>query len=64
MCNSESILGSTLFNLYINDLPDVIKFSTIESYVDGTKIDFSFTSKHIDSCLRQALQSGVTQNTF
>ena len=33
-----SILGPTLFNLYMNYLPDVIKFSKIESYIDGTKI--------------------------
>ena len=46
-----SILGPTLFSLYMNDLPEVIKFSNIESYVDGTKIYFSFASKNIDSCL-------------
>ena len=47
-----SILGTTLFSLYMNDLPEVIKFSNIESYVDDTKIYFSFASKNIDSCLR------------
>ena len=46
-----SILGPTFFSLYMNDLPEVIKFSNIESYVDGTKIYFSFASKNIDSCL-------------
>ena len=48
-----SILGPTFFSLYMNDLPEVIKFSNIESYIDGTKIYFSFASKDIDSCLRQ-----------
>ena len=37
----------------MNDLPEVIKFSNIESYVDDSKIYFSFASKNIDSCLRQ-----------
>ena len=31
----------------MNDLPEVIKFSNIESYIDGTKIYFSFASKDI-----------------
>ena len=42
-----SILGPTFFSLYMNDLPEVIKFSNIESYIDGTKIYFSFASKDI-----------------
>ena len=48
-----SIQGPTLFSLYMNDPPEVIKFSDIESYVDDTKIHFSFASKGIDSCLRK-----------
>ena len=48
-----SIQGPTLFSLFMNDPPEVIKFSNIESYVDDTKIYFSFASKGIDSCLRQ-----------
>ena len=51
-----SILGPTFFSLYMNDLPEVIKFSNIESYVDGTKIYFSFASKNIDSCLRHVAE--------
>ena len=43
-------------DLYMNDLPDVIKFSTIESYVDDTEVYFSFVSKDIDSCLRQVAE--------
>ena len=50
------ILGPTLFSLYMNDLPEVIKFSNIESYVDGTKIYFSFASKNIDSCPRHVAE--------
>ena len=46
-----SILGPLLFSLYMNDLPSVVKFSSVESYVDDTKIYLSFSSKDIDSCL-------------
>ena len=65
-----SILGLTLFSLCMNDLPKVIKFSNIKSCVDDTKIYLSFTSKDIDSCLRQVaedlntFQSGITLTTF
>ena len=51
-----SILGLTLFSLYMNDLPKVIKFSNIKSCVDDTKIYLSFTSKDIDSCLCQVAE--------
>ena len=44
----------TLFSLYMNDLPEVIVLiSNLESYVDDTKICFSFASKDTDLCLRQ-----------
>ena len=33
-----SILGPTFFSLYMNDLPEDIKFSNIESYIDGTPV--------------------------
>ena len=46
----------TLFSLYMNDLPKVIKFNNIETYVDDTKIYFSFASKDIDSFLRQVAE--------
>ena len=66
-----SILGPTFFSLYMNDLPEVIKFSNIESYIDGTKIYFSFASKDTDSCLRQVAEdlqhvqkSGVAPTIF
>ena len=37
-----SILGSLLFNIYINDLPNVTKEPCLESYVDDSKIFLSF----------------------
>ena len=37
----------------MNGLPEVIKFSNIESYVDDIKIYSSSASKDIDSCLCQ-----------
>ena len=47
----------TLFSLYMNDLPEVIVLiSNLESYVDGTKICFSFASKDTDLCLRQGAE--------
>ena len=46
-----SILGPLMFSLYMNDLPSVVKFSSVESYVDNTKVYLSCSSKHINSCL-------------
>ena len=46
-----SILGPLLFSPYMNDLPSVVKFSSVESYVDDTKVYLSFSSKDIVSCL-------------
>ena len=40
----------------MNDLPEVIKFSDIESYVDDTMIYFSFASKDTDLSLRQVAE--------
>ena len=50
------IFGPTLFSRYMNDLPEVIKFSNTESYVEDIKIYFSSASKDIDSCLRQVTE--------
>ena len=36
-----SILGPLMFSLYMNDLPSVVKFSSVESYVDDTKVYLS-----------------------
>ena len=46
-----SILGPLMFSLYMNDLPSVVKFSSVESYVDDTKIYLSCSSENIDSCI-------------
>ena len=46
-----SILGPLLLSLNMNDLPSVIKFSSVESYVDDTKVYLSFWLKDSDSCL-------------
>ena len=45
-----SILGPLTFSQVMNDLPSV-KFSSVESYVDDTKVYLSCSSKTIDSCL-------------
>ena len=37
-----SILGPLLFNIYINDLPNVPRESSLESYVDDSKLFLSF----------------------
>ena len=40
-----------MFSLYMNDLPSVVKFSSVESYVDNTKVYLSCSLENIDSCL-------------
>ena len=40
-----------MFSPYMNDLPSVVKFSSVESYVDDTKVYLSCSSRNIDSCL-------------
>ena len=46
-----SILGPMFFNLYINHLPSAVKSNCTESYVDDTKIYYSFSAKNMNSCL-------------
>ena len=43
-----SILGPALFNIYINDLPNVPKESSLESYVDDSKIYLAFPIQDIE----------------
>ena len=46
-----SILGPLMFSLYMNDLPSVVKFSSVETYAGDTKVYLSISPKDIDSCL-------------
>ena len=46
-----SILGPLIISLYMNDLQSVVKFSSVESYVDDTKVYLSCSSTNSDSCL-------------
>ena len=40
----------------MNDLPYFVKFSSVESYVDDTKVYLSFLSKDIDFCLTKVTE--------
>ena len=51
-----SILGPLMFSLYMNDPPSFVKFSSVESYVDDTKVYLSCSSNYIDSCLAKVLE--------
>ena len=55
-----SILGPVLFNLCMNDLPNVVQFSSVESYVDDTKI-FSCPSRlrMLTSLWKESLKTSV-----
>ena len=44
-----SILGPALFNIYINDLPNVPKESSLESYADDSKIYLAFPIQDIET---------------
>ena len=45
------MLGLLLFSFHMIDLPSVVKFPTVESYVDETNVYYSFYFKDIDSWL-------------
>ena len=49
-----SILGLALFNVYINDLPGVPDYCSLESYVDDSKLHVSLV-KDIDATARQMI---------
>ena len=48
-----SILGPAFFNVYINDLPGIPDYCSLESYVDDSKSHLTFPVKDIDTATRQ-----------
>jgi hypothetical protein len=56
----RSILGPALFNIYINDLPNVPKESSLESYVDDTKIYLAFLIQDIETAAFKLTQDMET----
>ena len=52
-CVNLSILGPALFNVYINDLPGIPDYCSLESYVDDSKLHLTFPVKDIDTATRQ-----------
>jgi len=48
-----SILGPALFNIYLNDLPTIPRFSSLESYVDDSKLYLSFPVKDLNTIVQQ-----------
>ena len=51
--HKDPSLGPALFNVYINDMPGVPDYCSIESYVDDSKLHLSFLVKDIDGAARQ-----------
>ena len=48
-----SIVRPVMLSLHLNDLPNAVQFSSVESYVDDTKIFLSFSSKDVDLSLER-----------
>ena len=48
-----STLGPALYNVYINDLPGISDYCSLESYVDDSKLHLPFPVKAIDTATRQ-----------
>ena len=46
-----SILGPALFNIYLNDLPNIPNFGDLESYVDDSKMYLSFPIKYVSEVM-------------
>ena len=46
-----SILGPVLFTLYINDLPNIVKFSKLHIYADDVQLYLSCDKKNITKCI-------------
>ena len=49
-----SILRPAMLSLHMYDLPNAVQFSSVESYVDDTKIFLSFSSKDVDLSLERS----------
>ena len=48
-----SILGPALFNVYLNELPTIPHFGSLESYVDDSKLYLSFPVKEVNTIVKQ-----------
>ena len=48
-----SILGPALFSIYLNDLPSIPDFSSLESYVDDSKLFLSFPVADVSLVIEQ-----------
>ena len=48
-----SILRPAMLSLHMYDLPNAVQFSSVESYVDDTKIFLSFSSKDVELSLER-----------
>ena len=48
-----SILGPILFSMYINDLPGIPNSSSLESYVDDSKLFLSFVVKEMGDVMKR-----------
>ena len=48
-----SILGPALFNIYLNKLPTIPHFGSLESYVDDSKLYLSFPVKEVNTIVKQ-----------
>ena len=65
-----SILGPTLFNIYINDLPGIPRVCSVESYVDDSKLYLTFPLKEAFTAMAQLSEDlkislpGVVQTVF
>ena len=53
LMHKKSFTGQELFNVYINDMPGVPDYCSLESYVDDSKLHLSFLVKDIDDAARQ-----------
>ena len=51
-----SILGPMLFTLYMNDLPNLVLHSKVESYVDDSKLFLSFSAFSADDGCQKLLE--------